>query len=113
MMRPAVFFDRDGTLMREVGYCSNPRDVAVLDGAREAVRWLRQSLARLHGGQGGESDSFDFELVKQVEDFQRDHRLAIDGIAGRQTQMMLDSALAQPDTPLLSSIPEPTPARGG
>ena len=41
MMRPAVFFDRDGTLMREVGYCSNPRDVEILDGAREAVRWLR------------------------------------------------------------------------
>lgn len=40
-MRPAVFFDRDGTLMREVGYCSNPGDVEILEGVPECVRWLR------------------------------------------------------------------------
>ena len=51
----------------------------------EAVRWLRQSLAQLQGGIPGTGDSYDYDLVKQVEDFQRDHRLTIDGIAGRQT----------------------------
>ncbi|BDC49648.1 D,D-heptose 1,7-bisphosphate phosphatase [Bryobacterales bacterium F-183] len=36
-----MFFDRDGTLMREVGYCSDPAHVEILPGAAEAVKWLR------------------------------------------------------------------------
>jgi D-glycero-D-manno-heptose 1,7-bisphosphate phosphatase len=42
-MKPAVFFDRDGTLMREVGYCSNPADVEILPGAPDSVRRLRDA----------------------------------------------------------------------
>ncbi|HZT38339.1 MAG TPA: HAD family hydrolase [Bryobacteraceae bacterium] len=41
--RPAVFLDRDGTLMHEVGYCANPRDVAVYPGVREALERLREA----------------------------------------------------------------------
>ncbi len=67
------------------------------------VRWLRGSLQRLQGahGDGPVSDVFDAELGKLVKDFQRDHRLAVDGIAGVQTQIVLATAVASPDSPLL------------
>ncbi|MGH7590393.1 MAG: D-glycero-alpha-D-manno-heptose-1,7-bisphosphate 7-phosphatase [Gemmatimonadales bacterium] len=34
---PAVFFDRDGTLIEDVGYLNDPALVRLLDGAAEAV----------------------------------------------------------------------------
>ncbi len=41
--RPAVFFDRDGTLIREVHFCSDASQVKVIPGAPEAL--LRLSAA--------------------------------------------------------------------
>ena len=48
------------------------------------VRWLRQSLQRLHGAPADApaSDVFDGELTALVRDFQREHQLSVDGIAG-------------------------------
>ena len=71
----------------------------------DEVRWLRQSLERLQGVTAGQSvsDVFDTELSHLVMDFQRQHRLAVDGIAGIQTQIVLASAVAAPDSPLLSA----------
>jgi len=68
------------------------------------VRWLRQSLQRLRGLQGDAavSDVFDAELATEVREFQRMHQLAVDGIAGVQTQIALASAIAGADVPLLS-----------
>jgi len=68
------------------------------------VRWLRQSLQRLHGLQGDAavSDVFDAELATEVREFQRMHQLSVDGIAGVQTQIALASAVAGADVPLLS-----------
>jgi D-glycero-D-manno-heptose 1,7-bisphosphate phosphatase len=43
----AVFFDRDGTLMEEAGYCSDPRDVHVYPGVPEALVRLREAGFRL------------------------------------------------------------------
>jgi D-glycero-D-manno-heptose 1,7-bisphosphate phosphatase len=40
-MKPAVFFDRDGTLIEDVHYLSDPNKVRLLPGAAEAVRTLR------------------------------------------------------------------------
>lgn len=40
MGRPAVFFDRDGTLMRDVEYAARPEQVELLPGAADAVRQL-------------------------------------------------------------------------
>jgi D-glycero-D-manno-heptose 1,7-bisphosphate phosphatase len=37
-LRPALFFDRDGTLIEEAHYLSRPEDIRVLPGARRAVR---------------------------------------------------------------------------
>jgi general secretion pathway protein A len=67
------------------------------------VRWLRESLQHLHGMRtdGALSDVFDAELSKLVRDFQRQHRLTVDGIAGVQTQIALASAVGGPDAPLL------------
>ena len=67
------------------------------------VRWLRESLQRAQGAHadGPVSDVFDDDLSKLVRDFQRDHRLTVDGIAGVQTQIVLATAVAPPDSPLL------------
>lgn len=46
-MTPAVFFDRDGTLMEEVGYCGDPALVRVFPGAHEAVTRLRAAGFRI------------------------------------------------------------------
>lgn len=69
------------------------------------VRWLRQSLEKLQGvaPSAASADVFDAQLVRLVEDFQREHRLAVDGIAGVQTQIALDTALRDPDTPFLQT----------
>jgi D-glycero-D-manno-heptose 1,7-bisphosphate phosphatase len=40
-MRPAVFLDRDGTLVVEVGYLANPDDIQLLPGVAPALRELR------------------------------------------------------------------------
>ena len=69
------------------------------------VRWLRESLQHLHGGgDAPASDVFDADLTAQVREFQRQHQLTVDGIAGVQTQIALAGAVAQPGTPLLSAI---------
>jgi general secretion pathway protein A len=68
------------------------------------VRWLREALARLEGAPvvATSPDFFDGELQRLVEDFQRSRRLAVDGIAGVQTQLVLDSAISAPGTPTLA-----------
>lgn len=38
---PAVFFDRDGTLMHDVAYCSDPAKVAPFEGVADALGQLR------------------------------------------------------------------------
>jgi general secretion pathway protein A len=70
------------------------------------VRWLRSSLQHLHGVDPAApvSDVFDADLTAQVREFQRQHQLSVDGIAGVQTQIALAGAVAQPGTPLLSAI---------
>ena len=40
---PAVFFDRDGTLMTEVDYCSDPSKVSVFPGTSESLRRLKEA----------------------------------------------------------------------
>ncbi len=40
-LRPAVFLDRDGTILRLVDYLADPRQVALCPGAREGLTALR------------------------------------------------------------------------
>jgi len=70
----------------------------------EEVRWLRRSLNTLHpsAAEPARSDLYDPALAAAVQNFQREHRLNATGVAGIQTQMVLETALADPDTPLLA-----------
>ena len=70
----------------------------------EDVRWLRQGLEQIGGLPVSDPsrDVFDAELERLVEDFQRSRRLSVDGIAGVQTQLVLDAALGAPGTPTLA-----------
>ncbi|HEY4338635.1 MAG TPA: AAA family ATPase [Steroidobacteraceae bacterium] len=72
------------------------------------IRQLRQQLALLTGkpAPANTSDVYDGELSQLVRDFQRAHRLNVDGVAGVQTLVVLNSALAKPDSPQLASVPE-------
>jgi general secretion pathway protein A len=69
----------------------------------EDVRWLRQSLRTAQGLPAGppSSDVYDDELVRLVQDFQRQHRLNIDGVAGVQTQIVLDTTLNATGSPTI------------
>jgi len=42
-LHPAVFFDRDGTLIRNVGYLTRPEQIELLDGVPAAIRTLREA----------------------------------------------------------------------
>src|SRR6266545_4987026 len=44
---PAVFIDRDGTLMNDADYCSDPKQVQVFQGVPEALRRLRENNYKL------------------------------------------------------------------
>jgi general secretion pathway protein A len=93
------------------------RDVRDLSqGMRGApVRRLREQLDRWRGGAGADgtaSDAFDGDLMQLVEQFQRAARLTVDGVAGIETQVALDAALATPDSPLLLPRPVSSGSRG-
>jgi general secretion pathway protein A len=77
----------------------------------DEVRWLRRSLSALQGAASDpeHGDVYDQDLENAVQTFQREHRLNVDGVAGIQTQVMLDTALAEPGSPLLL----PNAPRGG
>lgn len=64
-----------------------PRGVSVSNGLAggsrgPAVSWLRQSLARVQGGNANGPAVFDDELVGRVKAFQRAEGMAPDGVAG-------------------------------
>jgi general secretion pathway protein A len=80
------------------------------------VRQLREQLNRWSGAGNGAStsDAYDGSLVQLVEQFQRANRLAVDGIAGIETQVALDAVLAAPDSPLLQPLSaQQASTRGG
>ena len=71
-----------------------------------AVAWLRNSLEAIdnrYATSDPQSEVFDAELERIVRTFQRDHRLDVDGLAGQQTQIIINSLLAVEGTPRLST----------
>jgi D-glycero-D-manno-heptose 1,7-bisphosphate phosphatase len=44
---PAVFLDRDGTIMRDADYCSDPKQVEIFPGVPEALRRLKAAGYKL------------------------------------------------------------------
>ncbi len=70
----------------------------------EAVRWLRQQLARVDGDYHTTSSTrFDAELERQVRRFQERHGLSVDGLVGTQTLLVLTGLAPEPNTPTLKS----------
>ena len=83
--------------------------VSLVSGSRgPAVTWLRNSLASIderYASTDPQSDVFDAELDRIVRDFQRDHRLDVDGVAGQQTQIIINSQLAVESSASLGPCP--------
>jgi len=81
--------------------------VSLGPGARGAdVLWLRSSLASIspdYASANPGSDQYDADLEQVVRSFQRDHRLDVDGLAGQQTQIIINSLLAVDGTPRLTT----------
>jgi len=80
-----------------------------------AVHNLRAQLLQASSAPTDSNHNFSFDdaLTQLVEDFQRAHHLTVDGVAGIETQMLLDAVLAAPGTPLLQSLDKtqaPAPA---
>jgi len=46
-LTPAVFVDRDGTVMEDADYCSDPKDVRIFPGVREALHRLKSNCFKL------------------------------------------------------------------
>jgi general secretion pathway protein A len=74
------------------------------------VRWLRDNLRAAQGLPEARpaNDRYDDELTRLVQDFQRTHRLNADGVAGVQTQIVLDTVLNPSGSPTLGDAPERT-----
>ena len=67
------------------------------------IVWLRQAIGvALKNPSMGRSDHYDRALQGAVEKFQQLHHLAVDGIVGQETQLLLDGLVAAPGTPTLS-----------
>ena len=85
----------------------NGDPVALGRGSRgDNVVWLRESLAAIDDRYRAEpldSSVYDTELEQRVIDFQRDHRLDVDGLAGQQTQIIINSLLGSDDSPRLTT----------
>jgi general secretion pathway protein A len=75
------------------------------------VRWLRDSLRAVQGlpaAAGG--DFYDDDLTRLVQEFQRQHRLNVDGVAGVHTQIVLDTVLNATGSPTLAGTHAPQAA---
>ena len=81
--------------------------VSLAPGSRgRQVLWLRGSLAAIdqrYRSENMTSDEYDNNLEQVVSSFQRDQRLTVDGLAGQQTQIIVNSLLAVADTPRLTT----------
>ena len=68
------------------------------------VRSLAELLQQARGGYSRDplGDQYNAALLREVQAFQRRHRLVVDGIAGVRTQMVLDAVADTRDVPLLT-----------
>jgi histidinol-phosphate phosphatase family protein len=78
--RPAVFLDRDGTIIDDTGYVSRPEDVSLLPGAASAISRLNQAgvpvvvVSNQSGIGRGYFDTDAYERVRvTIEELLRTH----------------------------------------
>lgn len=86
-MKPCLFIDRDGTLIEERNYLSDPEQVALIPGAAEAVRmareagWLVVVLTNQSGVGRGYFSLSDVERVnRRIEQLLEREGAGLDGI---------------------------------
>lgn len=81
LTQPALFLDRDGTLMDEVDYCRNPADVRVIPGAAtllaqmRAAGWLAILITNQSGIGRGKITLQEYHAVHDEFMRQLDHQL--------------------------------------
>lgn len=79
--------------------------VSLVPGSRGTeVRWLRESLAEIderYLSDDIEGEEYDADLQRIVRQFQRDNRLDVDGLAGQQTLIIVNSLLRSDGSPRL------------
>ncbi len=84
ILRPALFIDRDGTLMEEVDHCCNPADVRVYPGAAEEMaraRSLGWALIMITNQSGIGRGYFTVEQFHSVqEEVYRQLGFPVDGV---------------------------------
>jgi D-glycero-D-manno-heptose 1,7-bisphosphate phosphatase len=94
---PAVFLDRDGTLMRDVDYCSDPAKVEVFPQAGAALRRLKQNGYKLIiiTNQSGIGRGY----------FTEEHYRAVEAEFERQLgEGLIDASYYCPDLPTSDSV---------
>ncbi len=84
-LQRAVFLDRDGTLIEEADYLSNPDDVRLIPGAVEALELLREAgfalvlVTNQSGIARGYYSLEDYEAVaSRLDDLLTEHRIRLD-----------------------------------
>jgi general secretion pathway protein A len=90
-----ILWQPDSILPREIG----------LSSSLAQVQWLENSLAQVNKRRARLLTQFDSELEQQLMQFQRQHGLKPDGIAGNQTLVQLNLYLSQ-QGPRLSASSE-------
>jgi general secretion pathway protein A len=84
----------------------NGEIVSLRSGMRHPnIAWLRSSLAAIDDRYAPDTldpEYFDSALAEAVRNFQRDNRIDVDGLAGQQTQIIINSSLASDTTPQLA-----------
>ena len=103
MSAPAVFFDRDGTLMEEVHYCGDPTQVRVYAGVPEALRKLKAAGFRtfIVSNQSGIGRG----LITEAQ-----YRAVEAGLLAQIGEGLIDASYFCPDAPGVPSTrrkPEP------
>jgi len=74
--KPAVFIDRDGTLIVEIGYIKNVEDFKLIEGAEQAVKKLNDNniFAILVSNQSGVARGyFDENNVQRINQVLQDN----------------------------------------
>jgi D-glycero-D-manno-heptose 1,7-bisphosphate phosphatase len=93
---PAVFVDRDGTIMHDADYCSHPSQVQIFDGAGAALRRLKEAGYKIIviTNQSGIGRGFFTE---------KEYRAVEEEVAGQLGNGLIDATYFCPDAPGKSS----------
>src|SRR5689334_7848544 len=89
---PAVFLDRDGTLMHDADYCSRPDQVRVFDGVASALQQLKRAGYKIIviTNQSGIGRGFFSE---------KDHRAVETEVSRQLGNGLIDATYFCPDVP--------------